>query len=87
MRDLLKEHVERSLRALGQEREQVRLELQTRGSKPSQWAELEHRACIAELVARKVTPSSARTVDGALAAVRAFREAHALRGAASTNAS
>jgi hypothetical protein len=69
----LNEHVKKSLRELGEERAQIRLHLQSSGTTPSQWAELEHRACIAELVGRKATPNSLRTVDGAVAAMRAFR--------------
>lgn len=69
----LNEHVKKSLRELGEEREQIRAHLQTSGATPSQWAELEHRALIAELVGRKATPSSLRTVDGTVAAMRAFR--------------
>ncbi len=69
----LAKHVEESLKALGQERELIRLHLEAAGARPQQWAELEHRACIAELVGRKATPAARKTVDGALAAMRAFR--------------
>jgi hypothetical protein len=73
--DQLREQLARSLKELGHEREQVRAQLHASGSAPRSWAELEQRACIAELVGRKATPAARRTVEGTLAAVRAFREA------------
>ncbi len=71
----LRQGLEHSLRALGEERELIRRQLQAQVAPPPQWAELELQARIAELVGRKVTPASHRTVAGALVAVRAFREA------------
>lgn len=71
---MLKQQLEHSLRELGHERDRVRDQLAVSAVNPSEWAELEHRACIAELVGRKATPASRRTVDQALAAVRSFRE-------------
>ena len=74
--DTLRQQLEQSLRELGAERERIRLQLHLQQSvvRADQWAELERRALIAELVGRKATPAARRTVDGALAAVRAFRE-------------
>lgn len=71
MRDAVE--IEQGLRELSHERELIRLHLQSSGARPQQWAELEHRACIAELVGRKATPAARKTVAGALAAIRAFR--------------
>ncbi|MDP1827670.1 MAG: hypothetical protein Q8L48_30640 [Archangium sp.] len=63
------------MRALLEERDRIRARLQEHsGAQFNQWAELERRACIAEQVGRKVTPSARRTVDGTLAAVRSFAE-------------
>ena len=76
--DQLREQLAHSLRELGHERAEVRARLQSSASaapSSSRWAELEYRACIAELVGRKATPAARKTVEGALAAVRAFREA------------
>lgn len=73
--ETLRQQLEQSLRDLSQERERIRLRLQEHsGPDFNQWAELERRACIAELVGRKATPSARRTVDGTLAAVRSFAE-------------
>jgi hypothetical protein len=70
---MLAQQVEQALRELGEERELIKLHLQSSGTTPQQWAELEHRACIAVLVGRKPTPAARKTVDGAVAAMRAFR--------------
>ncbi len=70
----MREALERGLRALGEERELIRHQLQQQGAPDARWAELELRAAIAVLVARKASPASQRTVDGALAAMRAFRQ-------------
>jgi hypothetical protein len=73
--EALKQQLEQSLKALLQERERIRVRLQEHsGAQFNQWAELERRACIAELVGRKATPAARRTVDGTLAAVRSFAE-------------
>lgn len=73
--ETLRQQLEQSLRDLSQERERIRVRLQAHsGAHFNQWAELERRACIAELVGRKATPSARRTVDGTLAAVRSFAE-------------
>ncbi len=71
---MLEQQLEHSLRELGHERDRVRTALAISPVNPVEWAELETRASIAELVGRKATPAAMRTVDGALAAVRAFRE-------------
>lgn len=73
--ETLRQQLEQSLKELGDERERIRLQLPLSGAQSHQWAELERRALIAELVGRKVTPAARKTVDGTLAAVRAFREA------------
>lgn len=73
--ETLRQNLEQSLRELEREREDIRRRLQDAGGPPQQWAELERQVCIAELVGRKPTPSARRTVDGTLAAVRAFRAA------------
>jgi hypothetical protein len=70
----LREQLEQSLKELGAERERIRIQLGDSTEQIPLWAELERRACIAELVGRKATPAARRTVDGTLAAVRAFRE-------------
>lgn len=73
--ETLRQQLEQSLRDLSRERERIRVRLQEHsGPQSNQWAELERRACIAELVGRKATPSARRTVDGTLAAVRSFAE-------------
>lgn len=72
---MLERILEQDVRELTREREQVRLQLDGVSPKPPQWAELEIRARIAELAARKATPSARRTIESALAAVRAFRDA------------
>lgn len=71
----LKQALEHGLRALGEERELIRRRLEQESTPPARWAELELRAGIAELVGRRPSPASRRTVEGTLAAVRAFREA------------
>lgn len=71
--ETLRQNLEQSLRELDRERADIRRQLEGAGGAPHQWAELERQVCIAELVGRKPTPSARRTVDGTLAAVRAFR--------------
>lgn len=71
--EMLRQNLEQSLRELDQERRQIRQQVPEAGRQFEQWAELERRVCIAELVGRKATPSARRTVDGTLAALRAFR--------------